>query len=196
MLLPSLFLPSRRHLLNKSHFSRSVQSTARSPLTSPIIVVRDKSRYFFWIGSRILRMIIQKGFESHQVLAISQTAHAWVSGQLARQWGNEESQEDRQRIAEFLQEQKALQQNLLGSLRKDPYLRSSCSDRAIEYNQKLLAAWDRLSIELCRNPEAKFSVDDVPTALGKSCRFLVTPVDQTQGRLDWSPGHFLNRGSN
>src|SRR5580704_15148943 len=34
-------------------------------------------------------MIIQKGFEAHQVIAISQTAHAWVSGQLARKWGNE-----------------------------------------------------------------------------------------------------------
>ena len=34
-------------------------------------------------------MIIQKGLEAHQVIAISQTAHAWVSGQLARQWGNE-----------------------------------------------------------------------------------------------------------
>jgi hypothetical protein len=34
-------------------------------------------------------MIIQKGLESDQVLAISQTAHAWVSRQLARQWGNE-----------------------------------------------------------------------------------------------------------
>jgi uncharacterized protein DUF3891 len=42
--------------------------------------------------------------------------------------------EDRQRIAEFLPEQKARQRNLLGSLRKDPYLRSACSDRAIEYN--------------------------------------------------------------
>jgi hypothetical protein len=34
-------------------------------------------------------MIIQKGFGAHQVIAISQTAHAWISGQLARQWGNE-----------------------------------------------------------------------------------------------------------
>jgi hypothetical protein len=34
-------------------------------------------------------MIIQKSFESRHVVAITQTAHAWVSGQLARQWGNE-----------------------------------------------------------------------------------------------------------
>jgi hypothetical protein len=64
-----------------------------------------------------------------------------------------ENHEDRQRIAEFLQEQKALQRNLLGSLRKDPYLRSACSDRAIEYNQKLLAASNQLSVQLCRNPD-------------------------------------------
>ena len=34
-------------------------------------------------------MILQKGIETRRVIAISQTAHAWVSGQLARQWGNE-----------------------------------------------------------------------------------------------------------
>src|ERR1700730_3569457 len=34
-------------------------------------------------------MILQKGFEAHRFIAISQTAHAWGSGQLARQWGNE-----------------------------------------------------------------------------------------------------------
>ena len=101
-----------------------------------------------------------------------------------------ENHEDRQRIAEFLQEQKALQRNLLGSLRKDPYLRSACSDRAIEYNQKLLAAWDQLSIELCRNPGAKFSVDDVPTALGKNCRLLVTPVDPNAREVRLEPWPF------
>jgi Protein of unknown function (DUF3891) len=220
-------------------------------------------------------MIIQKGCEAHQVIAISQTAHAWVSGQLARKWGNEcfrdfapaeplcyaaeqhdrgfldwerqptlnpksglphtfeniplslhvelrkrsilelkavslyaalvtslyftravgkqsplESHEDRQRIVEFLQEQNALQRDLLGSLRKDPYLRSACSDQAIEYNQKLLAAWDQLSVELCRNPVATFSVDDVPTALGKRCRLLVTPVDPNSREVRLEPWPF------
>src|ERR1700722_6847791 len=194
-------------------------------------------------------MIIQNSFAADRVIAITQPAHAWVSGQLARHWGNEkfpsfapieplcyaaeqhdrgfldwerqptlnlksglphtfeniplslhvelqkksilelkavslyaalvtslyfaravgkqspaENHEDGQRIAEFLQEQKALQRNLIGSLRKDPYLRSACSDRAIEYNQKLLAAWDQLSVLLCRNTDSQFSVNDVPSA--------------------------------
>jgi Protein of unknown function (DUF3891) len=220
-------------------------------------------------------MIIQKVFEADQVIAISQTAHAWVSGQLARQWGNEcfsdfapveplcyaaeqhdrgfldwerqptlnpksglphtfeniplslhvalrkrsilelkavslyaalvtslyfaravgnqhpiESQADHHRIAEFLQEQKALQRDLLGSLRKDPYLRSACSDRAIEYNQKLLAAWDQLSVQLCRNPVSKFSVKDVPSALKKSCRLLATPVDPNSREIRLEPWPF------
>ncbi len=148
-------------------------------------------------------MIIQNDFGAQRVIAISQTAHAWVSGQMARNWGNEnfsgfvpaeplcyaaeqhdrgfldwerqptlnpksglphtfenlplslnvelrkksilelkavslyaslvtsmyfaramgqehpvESHEDRQRIAEFLVEQKVLQRELLGSLRR------------------------------------------------------------------------------
>jgi hypothetical protein len=220
-------------------------------------------------------MIIQHSFEAHRVIAISQTAHAWVSGQLARQWGNEcfpsfapaepvcyaaeqhdrgfldwerqptlnpksglphtfeniplslhvelrkrsilelkavsryaslvtslyfaravgkqspvESREDRQRIAEFVEEQQALQRDLLGSLRRDPHLRSACSDRAMEYNRRLLAAWDQLSVQLCRNPDCKFSVNDVPTALEGSCRLLVTPVEHNSREVRLEPWPF------
>jgi hypothetical protein len=220
-------------------------------------------------------MIIQNSFAADRVIAISQTAHAWVSGQLARQWGNEyfpsfapaeplcyaaeqhdrgfldwerrptlnlqsglphtfeniplslhvelrkksilelkavsryaslvtslyfakaarkqnpvRSHEDRQRITEFLEEQQALQRNLLDSLRKDPYLRSACSDRAIEYNRRLLAAWDQLSVELCRNPDCQFSVKDVPTVLERSCRILVTPMDTNSGEFRLDPWPF------
>jgi hypothetical protein len=218
-------------------------------------------------------MIIQKIFDADQVIAISQTAHAWVAGQLARQWGNEHfadftpveplcyaaEQHDRgfldwerqptldpksglphtfeniplslhvalwkrsilelkavslyaalvtslyfvravgkrrpiesqaERLAEFLQEQKELQRSLLGSLRKDPYLRSACSDRAVEYNEKLLAAWDQLSVQLCRNPVSSFSVSDVPSALEKSRRLLATPVDPSSREIRLEPWPF------
>jgi Protein of unknown function (DUF3891) len=222
-------------------------------------------------------MIIQNSFVARRVIAITQTAHAWVSGQLARQWGNEcfpnfapaeplcyaaeqhdrgfldwerqptlnlksglphtfeniplslhvelrkksilelkavslyaslvtslyfsravgqkspvENHEDRQRIAEFLAEQQTLQRELLRSLRKDPHLRSACSDHAIEYNRRLLAAWDQLSIELCRNPDSKFTVDDVPTAK-KSCRLLVTPGDPNSREVRLEPWPFSKR---
>jgi hypothetical protein len=220
-------------------------------------------------------MIIQNSFAADRVIAITQPAHAWVSGQLARHWGNDYfpsfapveplcyaaeqhdrgfldwerqptlnpksglpdtfehiplsldvelwkksilelkavshyaslvtslyfakaatkqtpkgSYEDRQRIAAFLEEQKALQQDLLGSLRKDPYLRPACSGRAIEYNRRLLAAWDQLSIELCRNPNCKFSVNDVPTVLEGSCRLSVTPVDPNSREIRLEPWPF------
>jgi hypothetical protein len=220
-------------------------------------------------------MIIQNSFASGRVLAISQPAHAWVSGQLARQWGNEYfpsfapieplcyaaeqhergflewerlptlnpksglphtfeniplsldvalrkksilelnavsryaslvtslyfakaaskqspagSNEDRKKIAEFLEEQQALQRELLGSLRNDPYLRSACSGRAIEYNRKLLAAWDQLSVELCRNPDCKFSINDVPTVLEGSCKLSVTPVDPNSKEIRLEPWPF------
>ena len=223
-------------------------------------------------------MIIQNSFDAHQVIVISQTAHAWVSGQLARQWGNEcfprfapaeplcyaaeqhdrgfldwerqptlnlksglphtfeniplsldvllrrksilelkavslyaalvtslyftrvvgeqsavESHEDRSRITEFLKEQQALQRKLLGSLRKDPYLRSVCSERAIEYNQRLLAACDQLSVQLCRNPDSKFSINDVPTASEKSCRLSVTPADPNSREVRLEPWPFSTR---
>ena len=220
-------------------------------------------------------MIIQKSFESHHVIAITQTAHAWVAGQLARQWGNErfpsfapveplcyaaeqhdrgfldwerqpmlnprsglphtfeniplkldvelrkksilelkavslyaalvtslyfartvgkqsplESHDDRLRIAEFLREQEALQHKLLSSLRKDPYLRSACSDRAIEYNQGLLAAWDQLSVQLCRDPDCNFSINNVPSALDKTCRLSVTSIDPSSREVGLEPWPF------
>jgi hypothetical protein len=236
-------------------------------------------------------MIIQNTFDAQKVIAISQTAHAWVSGQMARHWGNDrfsgfapteplcyaaeqhdrgfmdwerqptlnpksglphtfeniplrlnvelwkksilelkavslyaslvtslyfaramskerpvESHQDRQRIAEFLADQKTLRRELLSSLRKDPYLRSACSDQVIEYHRRLLAAWDQLSEQLCRNPDCTFTVDDVPTALGKSCRLFVTPVDPNSREVGLEPwpfsksrveltceGHVLNR---
>jgi Protein of unknown function (DUF3891) len=223
-------------------------------------------------------MIIQNSFVAHRVIAISQTAHAWVSGQLARQWGNEyfpsfapaeplcyaaeqhdrgfldwerqptlnlksglphtfeniplslhvelrkksilelkavslyaslvtslyfsravgqknpvENHEDRRKIDEFLAEQQTLQRELLRSLRKDPDLRSACSDQAIEYNRRLLAAWDQLSIQLCRNPDSKFTVDDVPSAFKKSCRLLVTPADPNSREVRLEPWPFSKR---
>jgi hypothetical protein len=101
-----------------------------------------------------------------------------------------ESHEDRHRIAEFLKEQQALQRELLGSFRKDPYLRSACSDQSIEYNRRLLAAWDQLSVQLCRNFDCKFSVDDVPTAMEKSCRLLVTPVVSNSREVRLEPWPF------
>jgi hypothetical protein len=220
-------------------------------------------------------MIIQNRFETHQVLAIGQTAHAWISGQLARQWGNDSfpsfspaeplcyaaeqhdrgfldwerrptlnpksglphtfeniplslhvelrkksilelkavsryaslgtslyfakaaaqqgpavSHQDRRIIAEFIDEQQVLQRDLLESLRKDPYLRSACSERAMNYNRKLLAAWDEISEQLCRNPDSKFAIDDVPTAMERSCRLSVTPLDPDSREVRLEPWPF------
>jgi Protein of unknown function (DUF3891) len=100
------------------------------------------------------------------------------------------SDEDRHKIVEFLTEQQALQRELLGALRKDPYLRSACSDRAIEYNRRLLAAWDQLSVQLCRNPNSQFWVNDVPTASDKSCRLSVTPLDANSREIRLKPWPF------
>jgi hypothetical protein len=93
----SFFLPPRSHLLNKGHRSRSVQSTAQSLLTSPLIGGRDKFRCFYWIGVKSLNS----------------------------------SKNKRHYSAIFLL-----------SFVRILILRSACSDRAIEYNQKLLAARD------------------------------------------------------
>ena len=69
-------------------------------------------------------------------------------------------------------------------------MRSACSDQVIEYNRRLLAAWDQLSVQLCRNPDRKFTVDDVPTALEKSCRLSVTPVDPNSREVRLEPWPF------
>ena len=145
----------------------------------------------------------------HELKAVSLYASLVTSLYFARTMGKEhpaESHEDRQRIAEFLAEQKVLQRELFVSLRKDPYLRSACSENVIEYHRRLLSAWDQLSEQLCRNPDCTFSVDDVPTTFGKSCRLFVTPADPNSREVKLKPwpfnksrvqltceGHILNR---
>jgi hypothetical protein len=105
-----------------------------------------------------------------ELKAVSLYASLVTSLYFARAVGKQnavESNEDRQRIAEFIKEQQALQRGLIGSLRKDPYLRSACSDQSIEYNRKLLAAWDQLSVQLCRNPDCKFLGERCSNSDGK-----------------------------
>jgi hypothetical protein len=67
---------------------------------------------------------------------------------------------------------------------------TSRSKAPVEYNRRLLAAWGQLSVELCRNPDSQFSVNEVPTALDKSCRLLVTPVDPDSMELRLEPWPF------
>jgi hypothetical protein len=84
---------------------------------------------FYWVAE----FLLSTALDSEEFYEFAQANRVlWVYP------GVSISHEDRQRIAEFLQEQNALQRNLLGSLRKDPNLRSVCSDRAVEYNLKLL----------------------------------------------------------
>jgi hypothetical protein len=98
-----------------------------------------------------------------ELKAVSLRAALVASLYFARAVGKQnpvENLDDRQKIAEFLQEQKALQRNLLGSLRKDPYLRSACSGRRLN------------TIESSWLPETN-----------SPCSFVVIPAPNSQSKI-------------
>jgi Protein of unknown function (DUF3891) len=188
-------------------------------------------------------MIIQAKQPSHPYVAISQPAHSWVSGQLARVWGNdgfsgfnpfeqicyaaeqhdvgflqwetaptlnqetglpytfEELPEhvhfeiwrtgifqlrgicpyaslivslhfcnlcerfhkrpadgDQSGPVTFLKDQRKYQQEVQSSLRKDLLLRGALKNHVLAYHRDLIATWDYLSLELCRDRSRHFKV--------------------------------------
>lgn len=206
-------------------------------------------------------MIIQRSLNDQSAIAISQVAHSWMSGQMARKWGNAEfgrfqpheplcyaaeqhdlgfarweeqprwnpetgfpftfedlpigehveiwkrsiaqlravstyaalmtsfhfsglcerrshkGTESGARTAEaFLREQCRLQKELLADIAGDWSARAGYTEEAVSHNRKLIAVWDLLSLQLCRNPSKAFEVADVPwTGGGMGCTLSVRP---------------------
>ena len=77
------------------------------------------------------------------------------------------SPEDAAAVRAFLDEQHGLQTRLAASLRDDPAYGGQASPENIARNQRLIAALDWLSLEICWGVEKETKIPDVPTA-GKS----------------------------
>jgi hypothetical protein len=196
-------------------------------------------------------MLFREGTEGR--IAISQPAHAWISGQLARSWGNElfgdvepweevclgaeqhdvghseweqaptlnpqtslpysffdmptqlhvglwskaarlvlpqgrypallvslhgtglyekyhdvtkDTPADAQAVQSYLTNEYAFQQELLASLRADPYYAVYATEELVAHNRRLIGVWDAFSLAVCFGRERMQPLQNVPTATG------------------------------
>ncbi len=68
--------------------------------------------------------------------------------------------------APFLQEQDSFQSRLIESLSGDPIYAPFVTDEAITRNRRLIALWDRMSLNFCWGMTESMTIDDVPMAHG------------------------------
>lgn len=74
--------------------------------------------------------------------------------------------EERAAVRIFLDEQHAMQRDLMASLRSDPLYGALASEEAVERNRLLVAAVDALSLKLCWGVDEPSEVADVPAGPG------------------------------
>ena len=207
-------------------------------------------------------------------LAITQTAHAWVSGQIARNWGNEltgaiEPREAVYLAAEqhdigwlnrepepalnleagrprsflelppethlgeiwsragemalltsryaallvslhgthlygrfrgdpeaanglaqpFLEQQDAFQAQLIASLKADPHYAAYVTPEMLTRNRRLIALWDRLSLDICRGMSGPDRIEQIPFATGNATLTLA-PVSDNPFHFTLDPWPF------
>jgi hypothetical protein len=78
-------------------------------------------------------------------------------------------------VRAFLDGQRRFQARMTTSLRADPRACKQASPETIDYNRLLIAARDKMSLEICWGVKAETKVPDVPTASGKSIELSLCP---------------------
>ena len=76
---------------------------------------------------------------------------------------NKESVENAEAVRAFLDEQHRFQARTAASMRADPKLTEQASPETIEHNQLLIAALDRMSLEICWGVNKEIKIPNVPT---------------------------------
>ena len=79
---------------------------------------------------------------------------------------NNDLPENARAVQRYLQQQRAFQEELLASLRSDPYYKPYASDEVVARNRQLVGLWDALSLAICFGRTSPQSWDQVPTATG------------------------------
>lgn len=106
-----------------------------------------------------------------------------------QQFNNEQaSAEAAQTVDRFIAQQQALQSELLKTLRQDARYAAFCQPKIVERNRQIVRVADRLSLAICMEVKAAFTLENVPTANGKTVLKL-EPMDNTS-RLVVSPWPF------
>ena len=77
---------------------------------------------------------------------------------------NDASVENAEAVRAFLDEQHRFQARTAASLRADPKFAEQASPETIEHNRLLIAALDRMSLEICWGVKKEIKIPNVPTA--------------------------------
>jgi hypothetical protein len=88
---------------------------------------------------------------------------------------NEASVENAEAVCAFLDEQHRFQARTAAFLRADPKLAEQASPETIEHNRLLIAALDRMSLEICWGVKKEIKIPNVPTAAAGATELHMQP---------------------
>jgi len=100
------------------------------------------------------------------------------------------SYEDAAAVRGFLKEQQAFQEEMAASLRAQPTTAAVATLDIIESNRLLIAALDRMSLEICWRVTKPAKVPDVPLSAVERTELTLSPSDRADRELVLDPWPF------
>ena len=97
---------------------------------------------------------------------------------------NKESVENAEAVRAFLDEQHRFQARMAASLRADPKIAEQASPETIEHNRLLIAALDRMLLEICWGVKKEIKIPNVPTVRAETTELRMQPPDGEGLALD------------
>ncbi len=94
--------------------------------------------------------------------------------------------------AKFLEQQDVFQASLIESLANDPLYAPFVSPDAISRNRRLVALWDRISLNLCWGLSDEMTIDNVPIANGDG-PLTLSPSAGGEETVTFDPWPFSSR---
>src|SRR6202030_402092 len=88
---------------------------------------------------------------------------------------NKTSVENAEAVRAFLDEQHRFQARTAASMRADPKFAEQASPETIARNRLLIAALDRMSLEICWGVKKEIKIQNVPTAGDRKVEFSLYP---------------------
>ncbi|HMF05926.1 MAG TPA: DUF3891 family protein [Methylocella sp.] len=83
-------------------------------------------------------------------------------------------------VRAFLDAQRRFQARMINSLRRDPSMCKQASPDMIDYNRLLIAALDKMSLEICWGVKTRTAIPEVPMTIGESIELSLYPgTDET-----------------
>ena len=91
----------------------------------------------------------------------------------------------------FLEQQDAFQASLIESLAEDPHYAAYVTPELLSCNRRLIALWDRLSLDICRGLSQPDHIEQIPFADGDQT-LTIAPVSDSPDRFTLDPWPFAD----